>query len=230
MKKLKYLSSSGSGRHNPYTSGGRTYLKRYKKRNGNASSPQSLFAASPKRNVQKQFVSRADRIINSSKSLVQGDKRPSLGKGKCINKNGTSSQATKRPFSAVNGVENSKDQYNIFSDSDSDVNESKGKTINSEDPYNVNSDSDWEVFEIKTTSDKENSLFSPLRSNSVKVYSNKKKSVNLSRSRLLSDISPEKVEKAYGSKYSSGAEKENVPTEPSGETSVSDVTSPHLIG
>ncbi|XP_071519478.1 ubiquitin carboxyl-terminal hydrolase 37-like isoform X3 [Panulirus ornatus] len=224
--------SSSSVRHNPYSSGGHSYLKRYKKRNGNAGSPQSLFAASPKTSVQKQFVrvSQAERnITSSSKSLIQSDKGSSLGNGKCTNKIGTSSQATKRPFSAINGVENSKDPYNIFSDSDSEVNESKNKTANSEEPYNL-SDSDWDVFESKTASDKENSLFSPPKSSSLKVYTNKKKSVNLSRSRLLYDISPEKVEKANGSKYSSVAEKENVPTDLSGETSVVDTTSPHLIG
>lgn len=151
-------------------------------------------------------------VASALKPLPQADEGSTIGKwiGK---KSTTSPQATKRPFSAVNGGENVKDPFNIFSDSDDDI------FIHSR-----------KESKPSPTSDKENSLFSPPKANSVKVYGNKKKPLNLSRSRLVSDISPEKVEKAYGPKGSLSAEKENVPTESCSEPSSSSVTAPHLIG
>lgn len=150
-------------------------------------------------------------VTSALKALPQPEEGNTLGKW--LGKKDTSPQALKRPFSAVNGTENTKDPYNIFSDNEEDVfiptrKESKPSP----------------------TSDKENSLFGQPKAGSVKVYGNKKKPLNLSRSRLVSDISPEKIEKAYGPKSYFSAEKENVPTELCNEQPVSSVTSPHLIG
>ncbi|KAK8736718.1 hypothetical protein OTU49_004614 [Cherax quadricarinatus] len=222
--------SYGSGplRANPYSTGGRSYMSRFKKRTGNASTTRSSLGTPPRISLQSKF-SRADRIVNNaSKPQTKPDEGSNLGKW--LKKDG-SSQAVKRPFSAVNSVESSVDPYSVLSDSDSEAFETKNVSSNSKDASNVFSDSDGEIYDRKNkTSDKENSLFGPPKQSSVKVYTNKKKTVNLSRSRLLCDVSPEKVEKAYGPKHLSGAEKENIPTVIKAEPSVIEVTSPHLIG
>ncbi|XP_042215439.1 ubiquitin carboxyl-terminal hydrolase 37-like [Homarus americanus] len=218
---------SGPLRHNPYSTGGRTYIKRYKKRTGNGSTPRSSLVTPPRTSLQKRFLSRTDKIVNiSSKPQTQHGDGQTLGKW--LSKKGTP-QAIKRPFSAINGKENLDDPYRVFTDSDSEVSEIGSKTNNPLDSSNTLSDSDCEIFDRKNkTSGKENLFFGPHKNSSVKVYT-KKKSLNLSKSRLVSDISPEKVERAYGSKLSSEAEKENIPTDIKGELA-EEITSPHLIG
>nr|XP_045626090.1 CWF19-like protein 2 [Procambarus clarkii] len=219
---------SGSLRSNPYSTGGRSYIKRFKKRSANVSTPRLSLATPPRTSLQNRF-SRAERIVNnSSKIQTKSDEGSNLGKWK--NKNEGASQATKRPFSAVNGIDNSIDPYHVLSDSENDTLEISNKS-NSLKDSSVFSDTDNEIIERKNKAfDKENSLFGPSKSNSVKVYTNKKKSFNLSRSRLLCDVSPEKIERAYGPRRLSGAEKENIPTDTKADPSIIELTSPHLIG
>lgn len=317
-------------RHNPYSSGGRAYINKFKKRTNDVNSPPPPFTkfGSPRCDSNpRRLLLRADRIVNNSGS------KSGVGEsniGKWISRgNGSSptlsSSTSKRPFSAVNGVDKPKDPYSLC-DSDFEVLDAKKKSDN--DPYSVFSDSDSDTFENgnnnnnKTSDNKENAQFNLMKNSTKKVYCNKKKvvprsrlvanspethsddafdvlkrnnnnnnnsngkklclaisdnsdqdtsereingtsenkenkenslffspprvyrprerepnssgkklkPVSLSKSRLLCDISPEKVEKAYGtvSVSVSVAEKENVPTELNDV--VTDITSPHLIG
>ncbi|XP_037778752.1 LOW QUALITY PROTEIN: ubiquitin carboxyl-terminal hydrolase 37-like [Penaeus monodon] len=211
-KKPPATFNSSTVRRNPYSTGSRNYLKKYQHRGGKAGTPHSSYGTPPRTALQKRFSSRSEKMVTSAlKALPQPEEGNSLGKW--LGKKDSSPQALKRPFSAINGTENTKDPYNIFSDNEEDVfiptrKESKPSP----------------------NSDKENSLFGPPKAGSVKVYGNKKKPMNLCRSRLVSDISPEKIEKAYGPKSYFSAEKENVPTELCSEQPVSSVTPPHLIG
>lgn len=317
-----YFSVSLAVRHNPYSTGGRNYINKFKKRASDVNSPPPPFATfgGPRsKSTPRRLLSRADRIVNNSASK-SGVSESNIGKW-ISRSNGSSptlsSATSKRPFSAVNGVDKPKDPYSLC-DSDFEVLDAKKKSDN--DPYNVFSDSDSDTFENsnnKTSDNKENAQFNLLKNGTKKVYSNKKKvvprsrlvaaspeghsddafetlkrsnnnnnsgkklcltfsdssdqetserqvngtgedkensvffsppkvyrprereasstgkklkPVSLSKSRLLCDISPEKVEKAYGtiSVSVSVAEKENVPTELNDVAT--DITSPHLIG
>lgn len=229
-----------SGRHTPYSTGGQTHYKRLKKRINQSGSPRSSYLrSSPQTYSQKRFISRAERIVNLSKKNANAGEDVAAPEKK-ITSSSPSPQSTKRPFSAVNTVECVKEHTfpSYPSDQDADTAYDGKKKHNDEnDPYNFCSNLDFEISDkrTKTDIDKENSIFSTPRTTAVKSYPNKKKQIDVSRSRLLADISPEKLEKAYGSIYKSEAEKENVPAETTtaGELVVlpePTTTLPHLIG
>lgn len=232
--------STSAVRHNPYASGGGNFIRKYRQHRNVISSPRkSGLVTPPRTNVQRRFTSRADKILASSKTRSLPEKTIS---GKIVNKPKNSPQATKRPFRAINGLDTTKDPYNIFTDSEdenqaSPPKETKSLVIN--DKENVYCSSEDEIFvssskerKKQASSEKANSLFTSPAStpNSVKVYVNKRKPLFVARSRLVNDISPDKVEKAYGSKSLLIAEKENVPTKSTAESSTPQVLLPHLIG
>lgn len=271
------FSFSGSARHNPYSTGGRTYLRRYRNKAATSRTPCSSFSTPPR----VKYLKRTERIVSSS-SRPGTQRVDGSNLGKWMTTKGLSPQPTKRTFGSVllNGRQNSADLLDSDNDDEFEnlkktgqVSEPK-KTIPAKQIFSALSDSDCEFIEqtdisssskenshkkVKDsedspecdfqlfdrsgspTSDKENSLhshqkerslFSPPKPSSIKVYTNKRKSVNVSRSRILGDFSPERIEKAYGgNKCMYEEEKENVPTRLEEQSSSSaEVTSPHLIG
>lgn len=206
-----------------------------KKRFNSSVSPQpSYLVRSSPTYPAKRFVSRAERIVNlSSKIGEAGDVTTTP-----VVKSKTSPQSTKRPFSAVNTVEGFKEHtYPSCPDKDLGSVDGKKKPNDENDPYNFSSRHDFEIFDKRPKTDlfKDTASVSSPRISVVKSYSSKKKPIDISRSKLLGDVSPEKVEKAYGPKFKSTAEKENVPADTArGGESVPfpepAATLPHLIG
>lgn len=232
--KKQIIPSYNASYRAPYSVGSQTSYKRLKKRINQSVSPQpSCHVRSPQAYPAKRFFSRAERIVNLSKIGQAGDATatPEI-------KSRTSPLSTKRPFSAVNTVEDFKEQvYPSCPDKDLGAVDGKKKPNDENDPYNFSSSHDFEIFDKRAKTDvfKDTASVSSPRISVVKSYSSKKKQLDLSRSKLLGDISPEKVEKAYGLKFKSTAEKENVPadTATGGESvhfSEPTATLPHLIG
>lgn len=214
--------------------GNQTSYKRLKKRTNQSVSPQpSCHVRSPQAYPPRRFFSRAERIVNLSSKIGQsGDATASPEI-----RSRTSPQSIKRPFSAVNTVEDFR-EHTFPSCPNKDVGavDGKKKPNDENDPYNFSSSHDFEIFDKRAKTDvfKDTASVSSPRISVVKSYSNKKKQLDISRSKLLGDISPQKVEKAYGLKFRSTAEKENVPADSAtGGESIpfsEPATLPHLIG
>lgn len=219
----------------PYSGGGPGSYKRLKKSFNHSTSPRpSHVVRSPQSYPGKRFLSRTERIVHLSKKVDQGSDitvTPDI-------KSKTSPQSNKRPFSAVNTVEGAKEQtFPLCPDKDVGGIDGRKKPNDENDPYNFSSSHDFEIFDKrpKKYGSQETLGWNSPRISVVKSYSSKKKQLDLSRSKLLIDVSPEKVEKAYGSLYKSSAEKENVPAETStrGESVPLPEPAamlPHLIG
>ncbi|KAK4319167.1 hypothetical protein Pmani_009869 [Petrolisthes manimaculis] len=208
-KKQSIPSYKTGVRHNPYSTGGRTFINRFKKRTDDVGSPPAAFSGfgGPRsKSTPKRLLSRADRIVNNSSS--KNGVKDSSNLEKWVGRNNgssptlsssSSSAKTKRPFSAVNGADKPKDPYSLC-DSDFEVLDAKKKSGNDNDPYSILSDSDSEIFENgnnKPSDNKENSQFNPLKNTSRRVYGGKKKVVPRSR---LDAVSPEtQVDEAFES-------------------------------
>ena len=180
-------------------------------------------------------MTRTERIVNLSTKNANTNERLMTSEKKI--KSSPSPQSTKRPFIAINSVERVKGSYSSrlcdtdtpqntkrpyiavktdecsshLNDRDTDIFDGKSKLSDENDPYNFNSSLDCDIYDKRTKRDDKSSVFP--RTNAVKSYPSKKKQVDVSRSRLLVDVSPDKVEKAYGVNYKSEAEKENVPAQ-----------------
>lgn len=225
-------------RHTPYSTGGQAHYKRLKKRINQSVSPRPSYVRnSPQTYSQKRFLSRAERIVNISRNANPSE--DVVTPEKKIPKSSPSPQSTKRPFSAVNTVETVKEHTfpSYPNDKDADAYDCKKKHNDENDPYNFCSNHDFDISDKrpKADGDKENSIFNTPRTTAVKSYPSKKKLIDVSRSRLLADVSPEKVEKAYGPICKSEAEKENVPAETTTAGELVPLpepttTLPHLIG
>lgn len=202
-----------AGCRTPYSVGSQTNYKRFKKRlNQSTPSRPSNLVRSSQGYPAKRFISRAERIVNLSSKFGQVSDAAATPEIK----NRTSPQSIKRPFSAVNTVEGIKEHaYPSCPDKDVSVIDSKKKPNDENDPYNFSSSHDFEIFDKRAKTDvfKDSASSSSPKLSVVKSYFSKKKPIDVSRSKLLRDVSPEKVEKAYGQKFKSGAEKENVPAE-----------------
>ncbi|KAK7076772.1 hypothetical protein SK128_022077 [Halocaridina rubra] len=224
-KQLMTAVPASAVRHNPYISGGKTYMRRFQKnQNGYSSKALAITPARPK--AQKHLTSRGERILASSRLRNCPTKKnitPSVQQNSI-------SLPTKRPFSDVNGLDSTNILNDVFTDSDEEVHSSskkENKVLPPKNKGNLYQSSDDEIFmsykerKSKPLFEKEN-VFSTPKSNSVKVYSNKRKSFSASKSKLVGDISPEKVEVAYGPKSVSVEEKENyTPSKFYGESSSS---------
>ncbi|XP_068231534.1 ubiquitin carboxyl-terminal hydrolase 37-like [Palaemon carinicauda] len=214
-------------RHNPYASGGSKFIRKFKNHRSNVH-------VTPPRSgsdIQRRFNTRVDRILSSAKTTLTSEVKTTPVKLK-------SPQPTKRPFVAVNGKLDNNDPYNVFTDSDDDHQPTPRKeprTLVTNDKENHYQSSDEEL--LSSRKEQKNSVWlqkkSPLgnsKPKSVKVYSNKRKPLRTVKSRLVNDVSPELVEKAYGPKSLFSAEKENVPVRKSADSTTSQVPLPHLIG
>lgn len=235
-KKQTTIPSFSNGRHTPYSSGGQAHYKGLKRINQSGSPRAPYLVSSPQTYSQKRFMTRTERIVSLTTKSANSSKRVVTPEKKVI-KNSPSPQSTKRPFIAISNVErgvkgsrpsdqdadtpqSTKRPYiavktdecpSHLSDIDADIFDGKSKHNGENDPYNFNSSLDYDICDKRTKRDDKNSIFP--RTTAVKSYPSKKKQIDVSRSRLLADVSPDKVEKAYGSNYKSEAEKENVPAE-----------------
>ncbi|ROT61231.1 Ubiquitin carboxyl-terminal hydrolase 37 [Penaeus vannamei] len=171
-KKPPATFNSSTVRRNPYSTGSRNYLKKYQHRGGKAGTPHSSYGTPPRTVLQKRFSSRSEKMVTSAlKALPQPEEGNTLGKW--LGKKDSSPQALKRPFSAINGTENTKDPYNIFSDNEEDVFIPTRKESKS-----------------SPTSDKENSLFGPPKAGSVKVYEKENVPTELCSEQPVSSVTP----------------------------------------
>lgn len=220
--------NSNALRHNPYASGGNQFIQKFKNHRT------MVHVTPPRSDVKRRFSTRTDRILSSAKTPLTLEKvKTTPVKPK------KSPQPTKRPFRAINGELDSSDPYNVFTDSDEECQpaprkEARTQEIN--DKENHYQSSDDEIF-LSSRKEQKSPVWlqktSPLgnpKPKSVKVYSNKRKPLCTVKSRLVSDISPDLVEKAYGPKSLFSAEKENVPICKSADSSAHQVLLPHLIG